>query len=206
MIEFWNSTNDLHTDCNILLEYHAESGSYLETLGRAFVESVGTSTRDFSYSSYVDFMSSTNWNSIAGEGFRQVHYRECVEASFFKTSSLLPDPIYNRVLADFFVQSCNDIFSSTISRDSIDAGKRRTNMEYGGRNPVVTNVYITYGGNDPNRFLGPASDLNPLAPVDVVADEGRYFDILPINVGDSPAVVTVKSRVFELIATWVGAV
>lgn len=175
-------------------------------MGRAFVESAGTATRDFSYSSYVDFMSPTDWNSIAGEGFRQVHYRECVEASFFKTSSRLPDPFYKRVLADFFVQSCNDIFSSTISRDSIEAGNRRTNMENGGRNPVVTNVYITYGGNDPNRFLGPDSDLNPLASVDVVPGEGKYFDIMPIAVSDSPAVITVKNRVFEKIATWVGEV
>lgn len=201
-----NSTQLLLRDCEILIEYRTELKNDLEAIGKAFVEQVGTSTRDFSYSSYVDFMSSTDWNAIGSMGFRQVHYRECVEASFFRTSSLQSDPLYRRILTDFFVQSCNDIFTSAITIDSLQAGNRRTNMENGGINPFVSNVYITYGGNDPNRLLGPSSDLNPLAPVDVVPDEGKYFDILPISDVDSAAVIAVKNRVFELVTNWVNGV
>lgn len=182
----------------------AQTDSDIEALGAFLAVQLDNLVIDNNYNASVELYSNESWDSPAALGGRQIYYLYCTKYSWFKTSSALPEPLTNWFSLPIFVESCQAVFGSQFTESSIRNGNDRTNSEFGGFNPAVSNVYFTYGSHDPNRLLGLSQDLNVLSPVDIVPRNGKLFNILPISENDLPEVVAVKERARLLILQWWG--
>lgn len=97
---------------------------------------------------------------------------------------------------------------------------QKTNEEFGGLTPKVTNVYFTHGQvNHPNfektkrlfqisfkldpwRSMGIQKDLNPNCPVVILENYSHTADLYSITETDTLQMVESKNRVKQLVRKW----
>jgi len=196
------STDDIgiHNFCYALYEYLFDGETYVQALGDFFWYNLQTGPIVVNYNESVTAWRETDYLPTPG---RQLLYRYCTEASFFHTSGGFSEDAAGLFPVDIYLQACNDVISDFITIDTLNEGNRRTNVANGGSLPSVSNVHIIYGGNDPDRFLGPSEDINPTAFVDIVEGQGKYFNLLPPHIDDPEGIRYVKERTQALILQWI---
>lgn len=162
--------------CTAFLNIYQEAQSSVEALGEYFYQYFDVAQLDIGYNARLEKIRNESWESdYARLGNRVILYRSCAQTSWFQTSKLLNSSIRDKFLNYIFIQGCIDAFGSEFNEEFIENGNSQTNARYGGMNPHVENVYITYGGLDPYQYLGPAEDLNPISPVDIAKKTPRNF-------------------------------
>lgn len=191
--------------CNLLKTEAPEASTNLESVAH-FVRTVLHENEiiDVSYRNKVELIRNESWDSYAAlSNDRQTLYRACNEFSWFSTSNYLGPPFDNSFPLSLFVSLCQDVFGLQFSEDFIRGRNQYINELFGGKNPNVANVYITYGQFDPYRLSGPAEDINPTSPIDVGFWSKKRFDLGFYSDFNEDAAVIVQRRARELVLQWI---
>lgn len=104
-------------------------------------------------------------------------YLTCAEFGWFQTSTSKQQIFGTSFPLEYFINFCSDIFNGTFTKEIIEQNVIKTNLEYGGLQPNVTNVYSTEGQLDPWRPVGIEEDLNENAPAYVIPCRFLYIFI-----------------------------
>lgn len=113
-----------------------------------------------SFQENVDFLAETDWDALGViSGRRQYHYLTCTEYGWFTIAESDNQPFGTRITSNYFSELCRQVFGDWMSLESIRVNTERFNVNFGGSQPVIGNVYFTNGGLDPHRTINVQSDI-----------------------------------------------
>lgn len=119
-----------------------------------------------------------SWDSFAAiSSDRQTLYRSCNEYSWFITSALLEGDNNKDFPLSLFISLCQDVFGLQFTEGHTRSRNEYTNIVFGGSQPIVNDVFISYGVFDPYLLVGPEQNLNPSSPVNFGLNSPKRFDI-----------------------------
>ena len=81
-------------------------------------------------------------------------YQTCNEYGWFQTSTSRNQPFGTKYPLVFFTTLCKDAYGEQFTNEYIHKQTEGTNLEFGGLEPQVENVYMTHGQLDPWRAAG----------------------------------------------------
>lgn len=85
---------------------------------------------------------------------RQWIYQTCNEYGWYQTSTSRNQPFGTKYPLVFFTTLCGDAYGEEFTNEFIQQQTEATNLEFGGLEPQVENVYMTHGQLDPWRAAG----------------------------------------------------
>lgn len=188
--------------CDLLVSIRSEESTDIAALGRFYTFLVEGGQIESSFDSFLTYLRNETWDSYAS-GERKLRFLKCNEISLFLTTSQALPPLTDVVSTDLWIDLCQQVFGDSYTLESVTAGNAATNIAFGGTNPNVDHVYITYGGFDPNRLVGPSENLNPLSPVHVIPRAQKRFDIFPPSDLDRPDIRAVKEQARLFVHEWI---
>lgn len=196
---------DQITFCEALQSKLTEETTDLEALGLFYREELASEqTNDLIvYSNFVNLLKDESWDSFAAvSSDRQTLYRSCNEYSWFLTSTLLQGSHGDDFPLSLFISLCQDVFGLQFTEGHTRSRNEYTNIVFGGAQPVVSNVYISYGEFDPYRLVGPEQDLSPSSLVEFGLYSPKRFDIESYSEEDDEPTKAAKIKVEEIILQW----
>ena len=200
--EWTNVTID--TVCQMMMD--TSKGSAVERLAAVndlSLEMSGEKCLDHSYENQVLELQQTTWESNAAAGGRQWIYQTCTEFGWYQSSDIPKQPWGRIIPVKFFEKMCADIFGPKFSISLLERGVRTTNIEYGGLTPSVTNVVFVHGTTDPWHAVGRTTDLSESSPAILIPGTAHCANMYPAREDDPSALKEARSRVGELISSWV---
>lgn len=196
------STEYITYSCAVFKEYRELSETDLEAIGLYLEYRFQQETIGGSYPEIIENLRNESWSGTAADT-RVSYYRQCTQASWFHSSTLLPPPIDTKFGINFFTETCYDIFGGNFTPETIYSANNYTNSIFNGANPNVENVYFTYGEQDPNRLLGPSEDLSASVFVDFIPGYGKLSNVFRSEYTTDAGVATVQARARALIVEWI---
>ncbi|KAL5004772.1 hypothetical protein ScPMuIL_018228 [Solemya velum] len=158
---------------------------------------------DYKYSSMINDLKKTDWNSTAAEGGRQWMYQTCVEFGWYQSSDLSDQPFGQHFPLSFSVQQCADIFGSKFTKSFIQDSVEKTNTNYGGYGLKVTNVVFPNGSIDPWHKMGITKNLSSLAPAVFINGTAHCANMYPPSPNDSEQLVQARTFIMGQISDWI---
>lgn len=176
------------------------------------------------YQQLIDFNTEQEWSSVAvAFGLRQHLYLLCTEYGWFITTDSDNQPFGSRIGINYYVEICRQVFGEFISENWMGQNANRTNRNFGGSQPVITNTFFTNGGLDPNRLVNVQNNIGATVEAQTLPREspwgelwlrlfttGVFFsvyghsrDLYSLSENDSPTLRNAKIRARELITQWV---
>lgn len=104
---------------------------------------------DFSYENNIKTFSNVEWGTLANQQMRQWIYQTCSEFAWFQTSTSENQFFGTTYSPDYFIRVCNDLYNNKFEKKFIEHNVQRTNTQYGGFSPDLTNAVFTNGDLDP---------------------------------------------------------
>ncbi|XP_055550830.1 putative serine protease K12H4.7 [Wyeomyia smithii] len=184
-----NST--AQTDLQILAEWVTEHYSYLPCMPFDFESSVAAHQYEEIY--YPE-------NNVLG--LRQRVYQFCTEFGWFLTADSPDQPFGFRVTMNYFLNFCRAVYGSWLTSEVVVDGVHLTNMHFGGKNPLISNVLFTNGALDPIRDISITDYHQPRSGAIVIPGYFNSPDLNSITGYDSPALLDAKHRVQLYIESW----
>ena len=102
---------------------------------------------------------------------------------------------------EYFEKWCPDAFGADLTSRTLHQSVNKTNEEYQGFSPNVTNVVWVHVVLDPRHQLGITSDLNAASPA--ISGASHCADMLPSDPDDSQEMKEAKKRIGALVSQWV---
>ena len=113
-------------------------------------------------------------------------------------------PFYGHSLPlDFFERLCSEAFGKDFTPEKLASNVARTNMEYGGFRPNVTNVVFVHGSLDPWHAMGVLKDLNKFAPAIYIQGTAHCDDMYSDNPNDSAELTAARLRIGRIVKSWI---
>lgn len=115
---------------------------------------------EWSFQEIVDFFAEVEWSDLAVmNGQRQSQYLACTEYGWFTTTDSDNQPFGNRINVNYFVELCRQVFGDWITENGIRENSEKTNWNFGGSRPEISNAFFTNGGMDPKRAINVQDDI-----------------------------------------------
>ncbi|CAG2100983.1 unnamed protein product [Medioppia subpectinata] len=149
---------------------------------------------------YDDLIGPLKRTTIDYNGSRQWAYQTCTEFGYYQTSDLPNSPFANLIPIEYYTQQCTDIFGPEFTAQSIQKGVDRTNANYGGLKPNVTNVVFPNGSDDPWHALSVLKDLNNSTKAVMIDDYTHCQDMF----GSKPSDTQSLKNAHKLIEQQIG--
>ena len=147
-----------------------------------------------------------NETLISGENdatWRAWYWQCCTEFGFFATTNQEEHTFGSSMPLEYFEKWCQDAFGEDLTSRTLHQSVNKTNEEYQGFSPNVTNVVWVHGVLDPWRPLGITSDLNQASPAILIPGASHCADMLPSDPDDSQEMKEAKKRIGALVSQWV---
>lgn len=113
-----------------------------------------------SFQEVIDFHAESDWDVLGVlTGRRQYQYLLCTEYGWFTTTDSDNQPFGSRITAGYFVELCRQLFGDWQNEIEIRENVERTNINFGGRRPEISNAFFTNGGLDPHRSINVQDDI-----------------------------------------------
>lgn len=113
-----------------------------------------------SFQEVIEFHAESEWNVLGVmSGRRQYQYLLCTEYGWFTTTDSDKQPFGSRITASYFTELCRQVFGDWNSEANIRENTVRTNVNFGGSQPQITNAFFTNGGLDPHRAINVQVDI-----------------------------------------------
>jgi len=157
---------------------------------------------DHTYKSMIDKLRATAWENNTDVGGRTWTYQTCTEFGFYQSSDSTKQPFGDDFPLKFWTQQCADIFGSEYTVDVLNAGVRRTNTVYGGRNLKVSRVVFPNGSVDPWHALGVTQDLSEDSTAIFINGTAHCANMYPASADDLPQLKEAREKVFTIITKW----
>ncbi|XP_076060086.1 putative serine protease K12H4.7 [Oratosquilla oratoria] len=157
---------------------------------------------DHTYSSFIHDMQQVNWANNSAVGGRAWTYQTCTEYGFYQGSDSPNQPFGDEFPLKFYTKQCRDIFGKNFDENLINAGVKRTNMLYGGRDLHVKKVVFVNGSIDPWHKLGITSSSNSDMPAIFINGTAHCANMYPASPNDLPELVESRKTVFNHIKQW----
>ncbi|EDV98620.1 putative serine protease K12H4.7 [Drosophila grimshawi] len=144
-------------------------------------------TVDYFLSAIEDFGAARPW-----------YYQTCNEYGWYQSSRSLKQPFGTKFPATFYIEMCKDVFSSKYGNEMIQSNTAQTNLDFGGMEPNVENVYMTHGELDPWSAIG----HGVAEGATVISKASHCNDFGSISPSDSSEMRASKERIAELVREW----
>jgi len=155
----------------------------------------------------IDFQSETDWDSLTAiAGDRQIFYLRCTEHGWFATTDSDAQPFGNQIGIEFYVEWCRRVFGDWMTEETISEGIAKSNVVFGGSEPVLTNAYFVNSGLGSRHLI----NVNSIVPerdveVRILQSYPQSYDMYSITESDSVLLRYVKNRATDHITRWVQA-
>ncbi|XP_014206647.1 putative serine protease K12H4.7 [Copidosoma floridanum] len=158
-------------------------------------------TKDADYSNFLETMRSEKFEP--SEATRQWFFQTCTEYGYYQTTNSSRSVFGTLFELDFFVDLCQNLYGEYYDKNLLEYGVSRTNIQYGGRLPDVTNVIFTNGDVDPWHRLSVLEDLNESSPAILISGTSHCEDLKSSkSARTSPELEGARKRVNKLVSTW----
>ncbi|KAJ8682094.1 hypothetical protein QAD02_017886 [Eretmocerus hayati] len=195
-----SNTSGISKVCDRMM--NATDGKEYQRLAR--LTQKGSSCKNITYWDFVNEMRNTTWDTNSAS--RVWYHQTCVEFGYYQTSYSKDSSAFgNSFNLDFFVDMCSDIFGEYHDKDLVDYGVNRTNIEYGGKFPDVTNVIFVNGDIDPWHALSVLEDLNESSPAIFISGSSHCQDLKEDEVSDIPALTDARKQIRNIISKWLSS-
>lgn len=131
---------------------------------------------------------------------RAWRYQTCTEFGFFQTTDQTDHPFGKHLPLDYFIKQCQDKFSHTITRDTIENAVAETNKYYGSLNDTITKVVFVNGSNDPWHPLSVLRNLNPTTVALVINGVSHCADMS--SWPNNPEIIKAQARIKKIIESF----
>lgn len=125
-------------------------------------------------------------------------YQTCNEYGWYQSSRSSNQPFGSKFPATLYIELCKDVFSSKYGSSQIEANVAQTNVDFGGMEPNVENVYMTHGELDPWNPIGHGVDEGAT----VITNASHCNDFSSIDSSFSLEMRNSKLRLAELVREW----
>ena len=163
----------------------------------------GASCTDFTYASWIDYLSETSWDSPSAQDGckqhnidtsknilyfnliyclidRQWFYQTCTEFGYYQSSDSNEQPFSDQFPIDFIVGDCAAAYGPQFNAAAVQAAVDRTNSAYGGLGIELTRTVFPNGSIDPWHALGVTN--NATGNVAIYIDGETHTHIIIINI------------------------
>ncbi|KAG7159003.1 serine protease-like 1, partial [Homarus americanus] len=155
---------NINTICDIMLNGEGDAIDRYADINSMILEEYGELCLDHTYDAMIKELQVTSWEGNEDVGGRLWVYQTCTEYGYYQSSDSPNQPFGDKFPVEFFIKQCADIYGPKFDLSLLEAGVKRTNTIFGGRDLKVTRVVFLNGSIDPWHALGITSDLNPDAP------------------------------------------
>ncbi|KAG5671035.1 hypothetical protein PVAND_001253 [Polypedilum vanderplanki] len=156
---------------------------------------------------YVRQYQAVQWNEeFVQNGQRQRFWLNCVQLGQFSVANNGQDhPFGTRFDMNFMRRWCANAFGNDIFLDQwwMEDTINSVNRNFGGLNPAIYRIFLTYGEMDPIRSLGPSNDINQNSPVVVMPMQSHARDLGSPDDTDYVVLQETKRRVQEAVFYWI---
>lgn len=161
---------------------------------------------DISYFTRLPALRDITWGSNATRlvGDRQHLYYQCTQLGNFPVN-VNGNTLFGRVISqDFYYEGCEDLFEEDYDYMQLRAATQRLNVQFGAKNPAVTNVIYTNGQLDINLPFAVRYTQEPGSYVIDIDYAAKSADLLSVQTQDSDSLAAAKRNIRSIIAVWVG--
>ncbi|XP_017103303.2 thymus-specific serine protease [Drosophila bipectinata] len=188
----YQSGNDINDYCDYLLSFRDDATAIANLVYWAF----GVPTCiDATYASSVEYYLWSVENFDAG---RPWYYQTCNEYGWYQSSGSRNQPFGTKFPATLYTTLCGDVFHSRYGNEFISSNVAQTNVDFGGLEPGVENVYMTHGALDPWNPMG----HGVAEGATVIANASHCSDFGSIRSTDSAELRASKEKLAELVREW----
>ncbi|XP_058805527.1 putative serine protease K12H4.7 isoform X2 [Phymastichus coffea] len=180
-----NGKSSIGALCDVMLD--RSKGEPIDRLANLIDKAV--KCPDAEYSKFVESMREIDWSY--GATFR-----------YYQTTSSNKTAFGSSVKLDLFVNICTDVFGKYYERSLVDYTVAKTNVDYGGRLPDVSNVIFVNGDVDPWHALSVLSDLNEFSPAILIRGSSHCQDLQADAKDDIPELRAARKRIKSIVASW----
>ncbi|XP_003742341.1 putative serine protease K12H4.7 [Galendromus occidentalis] len=174
----------------------------LASVNDLLLESTDSKCLDYDYAKFVREMRNVSYSSVAAEGGRQWTYQTCVEFGFFQSSDAEDQPFGDLFPVELFIQQCRDIFDDFFDQSMLDNAIFRTNTEYGGQQPKLTNVTFPNGSIDPWHALSILKNLSDSVTAHFIEGTAHCADMYPPSAEDDETLTAGRQKIEAEVAKW----
>lgn len=129
---------------------------------------------------------------------RPWYYQTCNEYGWYQSSRSNNQPFGSKFPATLYIELCKDVFASKYGSSQIEANVAQTNIDFGGMEPNVENVYMTHGELDPWNPIG----HGVAEGATVITDASHCSDFSSVNTSSNLEMRNSKLRIAELVREW----
>ncbi|XP_055921973.1 putative serine protease K12H4.7 [Eupeodes corollae] len=187
-----HSKNDIQNTCKSIMEGEDDVTGVAKFILRNFGNS-GCS--DVSYKALLTSLSESTYTSGM---MRQWYYQTCNEYGWYQTSGSSAQPFGSKFPEDLYIATCNDVYGTQFTNETIYKNVDNTNKYFGGLNPNVENVYITHGQLDPWSAMG-ITDSDKATVIPLYA---HCKDFGSISSSDTSEMQASKLKIAQLVREW----
>lgn len=126
-------------------------------------------------------------------------YQTCNEFGYFQTSSYGAHIFGTRFPLEFWIQRCAGVFGPQFNKKFILNAIDKTNSNYGGSHPSLTNVIFPNGELDSWNKLSILEDINETSRAVLIKRGNRYEDMYNDSPHDSKSLREARRKIKEAI-------
>lgn len=129
---------------------------------------------------------------------RPWYYQTCNEYGWYQSSRSSNQPFGSKFPATLYIELCKDVFASKYGSSQIEENVAQTNLDFGGMEPNVENVYMTHGELDPWNAIG----HGVAEGATVITNASHCNDFSSVDSSFNLEMRNSKLRLAELVREW----
>lgn len=134
---------------------------------------------------------------VQSVGMRSWTYQTCSEFGYYQTTDSENQPFGDLVPIQFYLDMCRDVFGFDFP-PRID----ETNINYGGKNPIGSNVLFVNGGIDPWHSLSITENLSDSITAIVIPLGSHCENMSPAGPNSPPLMAEAQQKTYTHILEW----
>ncbi|XP_042240092.1 putative serine protease K12H4.7 [Homarus americanus] len=190
------------TICDIMMNGEGDPIDRYAEANSLILDEYGELCLDHTYDAMIKQLQVTSWGDDEAMAGRLWVYQTCTEYGYYQSSDSPNQPFGDKFPVEFFIKQCADIYGPKFDLSLLEAGVKRTNTIFGGRDLNVTRVVFPNGSIDPWHALGITSDLNPDAPAIYINGTAHCANMYPATSEDPLQLMAAREEVYQLITKW----
>ncbi|XP_022658544.1 putative serine protease K12H4.7 [Varroa jacobsoni] len=190
----------IDTVCDLMMSNEPFDG--LVAVNDLILQSNNETCLDYDYDKFVRSMRNVSYDARSGEGGRQWMYQTCVEFGFFQSSDAKDQPFGQQFPVQLFIQQCRDIFDDFFDNAMLNRAIFRTNTQYGGIYPQLSNVTFPNGSIDPWHTLSILENLSDSVTANYIVGTAHCADMYPPAATDANTLTQARTKIEHEVAKW----
>ncbi|XP_042243465.1 putative serine protease K12H4.7 [Homarus americanus] len=192
----------IDTICGIMMNEDEEPIDRYADVNSMILDVYGKPCLEHTYHAMIEELQATSWENNESVGGRAWMYQTCTEYGFYQSSDSENQPFGDKFPIEFFIKQCEDIYGPKFNLSLLEAGVKRTNTIFGGRDLKVTRVVFPNGSIDPWHALGITSDISNDATAIYINGTAHCANEYPDSPDDPSQLTAAREEVYQLITQW----